>query len=391
MASASWRLRLLLVAASAAAIVSCQRSSPVSAGRRNRTSSAEGSFSDTEHAFLKIPDAASARRNLRFITSEPHVAGTEGDWKMARFVANEFSSSGIPDVSIFELKAALNYPRTAPQVRLLSTIEKNDNGGPKILFNASLTENIEDSDETSDTFWRNHTFHGYSPSGDVTAPLVFANYGRPQDFAALETAGVTVKDTIVLMRYGQCFRGLKVMNAQTRGALGVIIYSDPADDGFGQGDVYPNGPWRPETGVQRGSVQFISTCAGDPLRIDERYERHALQNRCGVSNYTALIPSVPSLPMSYGDAKPFLQHLEGPSALDVFGEDFDGGLNISYTVGPSGASVVRMIIDNEKTIGSIPNVIGYIPGALAGTKADMPILLGNHRDAWYVFGMVEED
>ena len=165
-----------------------------------------------------------------------------------------------------------------------------------LVCSAALTEEVLPKDKTSDTWWRNHTFNGYSPSGNATAPLVYANFGLPEDFEALAAAGVSVKGAVVLMRYGKCFRGLKAMNAEHAGALGAVIFSDPAQvprpphhpppppaavraplppmrtqppparvpgqDGYAQGSVYPDGPWRPKSAVQRGSIQFISVCAG---------------------------------------------------------------------------------------------------------------------------------
>lgn len=333
------------------------------------------SINDQEKVFLSAPNADSARQNLRFITSQPHVAGTPGDHVMASFVQQKLKAAGIPRVSMFEINVLLNYPQSPPQVSLVSQYNKT------VLVKAKLSEDVLDFDDTSDTRWRNHTFHGYSPSGTIEgAPLVYANYGRPQDFEVLQAANVSVKGAVVIVRYGECFRGLKVMNAQERGALAVIIYSDPADDGFGQGDVYPKGAWRPSSGVQRGSVQFNSKCAGDPLRADARYGNLTVKDICGVSSYTDLVPSIPSVPLSYGDALPFLKLLGGKTAQQVGGDDFVGGLDIEYTVGPSDA-VIRLKVDNREEIGTIPNVVGYIPGTLP-PEQDMPILLGNHRDAW---------
>lgn len=332
-------------------------------------------INDKEQVFLSAPKAASARQNLRFITSEQHVAGTVGDFLMASFVQAQFQAAGILNTTIDPLTVLLNYPVSSPQVTFVS---KNDSSN--ILVHADFTEEL--LDDTSDTYWRNHVFHGYSPSGTVCgAPLVYANYGRPQDFEKLQAAGISVKGKVVMVRYGKCFRGLKVMNAQERGALAVIIYSDPADDGFVQGDVYPNGPWRPACGIQRGSVQFNSKCAGDPLRADARYANVTVDELCGVSSYTDLIPSIPSVPMSYGDALPFLKQLGGKTAKDVGGDGFVGGLDIEYTVGPSEEALVNLKVDNREEIGSVPNVVGFIPGTLP-PEQDMPVLLGNHRDAW---------
>ena len=281
-------------------------------------------------------------------------------------------------MSTFDLDVLLNYPGGSSAVVEL----RRSSDDQEVVFRASLSEKVLEFDDTSDTVWRNHTFHGYGASGNVTAPLIYANYGRPQDFDALEKAGVVIQGNIVLVRYGQCFRGLKVMNAQKRGAVGVLIYSDPQDDGYVVGPVYPEGPWRPASGVQRGSVQFNSQCAGDPMRADARYTE-SVQDICGVKDYTDLIPRIPSLPISYGDAMPLLQKMGGKKAVDVGGEDFCGGLDIEYTVGPSSETMLHLFVDNQEEIRSIPNVVGYIPGVLPKDK-DMPVLLGNHRDAWYV-------
>lgn len=121
-------------------------------------------------------------------------------------------------------------------------------------------------DRTTDTLLRNHSFHGYSPSGEASGPLVYVNYGTFEDFEYLKSKGVQLNGSIAIARYGSIFRGLKAYNAQSNGMLGIIVYSDPIDDGFTQGAVFPNGPWRPSSGIQRGSVQFNSLCAGDPSR-----------------------------------------------------------------------------------------------------------------------------
>ena len=332
----------------------------------------EAAFSDTEDIFLSALSPSSARENLRYITSRPHVAGTKGDFMMASYVQEQFVNAGIPRVDIFELDAFLNYPKKPAQVQL---VEANSS---KVLFRASLSEEILAFDDTSDTFWRNHTFHGYGASGKVSAPMVYANFGRPQDFEALENAGVDVAGSIVLIRYGKCFRGLKVRNAQERGAVGVLIYSDPQEDGYVQGPTYPDGPWRSESSVQRGSVQFISKCAGDPMRADSRYKTR-VEDLCGVKSFREMIPEILSLPISYGDALPLLKRMGGVGAVDIF-EDFVGGLDVEYTVGPS-SDLLLLEVENTEVVTGIPNVVAVIDGELP-EEEDMPILLGNHRDAW---------
>eukprot|EP00980_Cylindrotheca_fusiformis_P031621 scaffold26701_cov127-Cylindrotheca_fusiformis.AAC.2 len=341
-------------------------------------------FSKDEELFLQVPEAESARHNLRYITSKPHVAGTHGDYIMADFVRREFIKAGIPQATQFELLVGLNYPKAPPMVSLY------DSSNDKLIYQAELSEDVLPQDETSDTIWRNHTFHGYSPSGKVQGAMVYANYGRPDDFTKLEQAGISVKDKIVLVRYGRCFRGLKVWNAQKRGAVGVLIYSDPVDDGYGQGEVYPYGPWRSDSSVQRGSVQFNSLCAGDPYRADPRYKQQlntSLKELCGADSPKVLIPSIPSLPLSYKDATPLLEMMGGPTASSVGGDEFAGGIhNLTYTVGPSN-STLKLVVKNEDLKRSIPNVVGVIPGTLAPSE-DMPVLLGNHRDAW-VYGAAD--
>jgi len=210
---------------------------------------------------------------------------------------------------------------------------------------------------------------------------VYANYGFPEDFQALAAAGVDVRGTIVLMRYGKCFRGLKAMNAERNGALAALIYSDPAEDGFAKGTVYPDGPWRPPTSVQRGSIQFISLCPGDPARA--YLPDGAQEELCGY-NQSELIPNIPVLPLSYADAAPRLRSLGGPVAPD----GFVGALNLTYRLGPSAGGLrARLVIHNTFDKAPVWNVVGTIPGTLPA-EDDQPVLLGNHRDAW-VYGAAD--
>ncbi|CAM9683547.1 unnamed protein product [Ectocarpus sp. 12 AP-2014] len=291
---------------------------------------------------------------------------------MAQYVHDRFSSFGIPSVEVQPVNALLSNP-------IQSSLELVDSNSGSVLFTASLSEDTLDLDTTSDTWLRNHTYNGYSPSGDVTAPLVYANYGRPEDFRELEGMGVSVDGAIVIVRYGHCFRGLKAMNAQERGAVGTIIYSDPQQDGFKRGPTYPDGGWRPSSSVQRGSCQFNSLCAGDPSRAANP---RSVEKVCGFSK-EELVPAIPVMPISYGDAEPLLRALGGAAAPGRF----QGGLDFSYTVGPSSGTMVKMVVENEEHVGPVWNVIGTVPGALP-EELDRPVVLGNHRDAW-VFGAVD--
>ncbi|CAE7363610.1 unnamed protein product [Symbiodinium microadriaticum] len=292
---------------------------------------------------------------------------------MAEYVRDSFRREGIT-AELDPQKVLLTYP-------IRSALQLVDSTG-RVVSAAKLAEDVLQEDNTSDTWWRNHTFNAFSPSGDVTAPVVYANFGLPEDFAALKAAGVDVRGTIALMRYGKCFRGLKAMNAQKAGALAAAIYSDPEQDGYAQGSVYPYGPWRPESSVQRGSIQFISLCAGDPTRA---YAPHgkSVEELCGYSR-EELIPQIPVLPISYGDAAIFLDSLGGKEAP----ASFKGALNITYRTGPTQMQYkVRMQVDNHFQSSPVWNVVGKIPGTLPA-DLDQPVLLGNHRDAW-VYGAAD--
>ena len=244
-------------------------------------------------------------------------------------------------------------------------------------------------------------FHGYGVSGDVTGQVVYVNYGQPEDFATLDRLGVDVKGKIVLARYGAIFRGLKVRNAQKRGAKGILIYSDPGDDGFAKGDVYPRGPYRPGSALQRGSVQFLSLGPGDPstpngpsvkgakrLPIDPFYgfptaavagavEEWEKETRLKREDYFA---NIPSLPISYDAARPILEALGGPNVPT----GWQGGLPLAYHVGP-GPAEVHFTVKMEYKLRTVWNVIATIKGIV---EPDRWVMLGNHRDAW-VYGAVD--
>ncbi|MBX6316042.1 MAG: aminopeptidase, partial [Isosphaeraceae bacterium] len=181
---------------------------------------------------LAVPTPEKARAWLRSLTEEPHVAGTPADYKTAQFVRDRLRDWGW-QADLVEYEALLNYP--IPSSVRLEIVRPT----PQKL---KVTEDPHPPDKDSASPDAFPAFHGYGVSGDVTGQVVYANYGRPEDFAALERLGVEVKDKIVLVRYGALFRGLKVLNAQKRGARGVLIYSDPADDGYAKGDIYPQGP-----------------------------------------------------------------------------------------------------------------------------------------------------
>src|SRR5215471_13903694 len=187
-----------------------------------------------EAQFRAVPQGASAREHLRRLTAEPHVAGTPEDRATAIYVRDQMRLFGLP-AELKEYQVWLNYPKTDPIVELIAPRREK----------LSVREAVLREDPTSSNSRITPLFNGYSASGDVTAPLVYANYGLPPDYDALAKGGVDVKGKIVIVRYGNSFRGVKAKVAQDHGAIGCLIYSDPADDGYAQGEVYPKGPWRP--------------------------------------------------------------------------------------------------------------------------------------------------
>src|SRR4030095_11225726 len=207
-----------------------------------------------EEQFRAIPAPKSAREHLRRLTIEPHIAGTKEDYATAIYVRDQLRSFGL-NAELKEYDVWLPYPNTPSIVELIT----------KRRQRLSVTEAAVPGDPTSSNPKMSSLFNGYSASGDVTAPLVYANYGLPGDYEDLKKVGVDVAGKIVIVRYGNSFRGVKAKVAQDHGAIGCIIYSDPADDGYMQGDVYPKGPWRPTASGQRGSVQYLFDYPGDPL------------------------------------------------------------------------------------------------------------------------------
>ena len=207
----------------------------------------------TESRFLGVPDAKLAEEHLRVLTQAPHMAGTIEDKATADYVAQKFREAGL-DTQIVEYKVWMNYPAEI-SVDLIAPAGVEMHGP---------TRERVDGDPYQDDPRVVMPFNGMSPSGDVEADVVYANYGTPEDFEKLDKLKIDVRGKIVLVRYGQNFRGVKVFVAQEHGAAGMIIYSDPADDGWRRGDKYPDGPWRPDTGVQRGSVGYMFEFPGDP-------------------------------------------------------------------------------------------------------------------------------
>ena len=335
-------------------------------GFTSESSAAERRWEDQ---FRALPSPDSAREHLRRLTAEPHLAGTKADYATAVYVRDQMQSFGLA-AEIKEYQVWLNYPKTDTIVELVAARKRS---------RLATREAVVPQDPTSSNPQITPLFNGYSASGDVTAPLVYANYGLPPDYEALQQAGVEVKGKIVLVRYGNSFRGVKAKVAQDHGAVGCIIYSDPADDGYMQGDVYPKGPWRPIASGQRGSVQYLFKYPGDPLTPG----KPAIPGvpRIKLADAYDDIPHIPVQPLGYDEARKLIHPLKGP----VRPRGFQGGLDFAYHVGGTDDVKVHLKTDMDYQTRTIWDVVARIDGA---TEKDRWVVMGNHRDAW-VFGAVD--
>lgn len=333
-------------------------------------------------AFLAVPDAKLAGEHLKTLTAAPHWASSPEDYATAVYVAEKFKAAGL-ETQIVPYRVLLNKP-----VKI--EIEAFDGNGNK-LMSGPTAEHVDPAKYGGDPFQDDSrvlpAFNGSSPSGDVTGEVVYANYGNLADFKKLADMGVSVKDKIVLVRYGGNFRGVKVYIAQKFGAKGVLIYSDPADDGYFRGDVYPKGPYRPESAVQRGSVQFLPIYPGDPQTPGVASTPDLPDSkRIPVTQLQENQPSIPVNPISYKDAAPILKSLGGPESPRAW----QGALPFTYHVGGNGNGskvTVHMHLEQDNAIRTIWDVIGVIDGTDPAQKEDW-VVAGNHRDAW-VYGAVD--
>ena len=278
-----------------------------------------------EKTFLAVPDAQRAGEHLRILTSEPHMAATPEDRKTAEYVAQKFKEAGL-DTKIVEYKVWL---AGKPDEVALEIVY------PKIARQAFQLREHVDGDKYQDDPRVVIGFNAGSPSGDVEGDVVYANYGRPEDFRKLQDMKVDVRGKIVMTRYGNNYRGVKSHVAEQYGAAGVIIYSDPSDDGYVKGDVYPKGPWRPESGIQRGSVSYIFRYPGDATTPGIASVPDLPDAKRIAPEKSADMPTIPTMPLSYGDAKLIMQEVGGPESP----REWQGGLPFTYHVGPGAVRV----------------------------------------------------
>jgi N-acetylated-alpha-linked acidic dipeptidase len=327
-------------------------------GYSPRSSQAER---DWEAKFRAIPDPANLKEYMRHLSARPHHVGSPYDKENAEWILARFKEWGLDaHIETFDVL----FP--TPKVRLLEMLEPTK-------FTAKLEEPPLAIDPTSNQKSEQlPTYNAYSIDGDVTAPLVFVNYGLPEDYEKLDRLGISVKGAIVIAKYYQSWRGVKPKVAAEHGAIGCLIYSEPKDDGYTQDNVFPQGPMRNPDGVQRGSVMdFASNSPGDPLTPG--YVHSPEHPRLSVKD-AASLTKIPVLPISYSDAQPLLAALQGPMAP----EEWRGSLPISYHVGPGPAKVHLKLAFNWD-LKPVNDVIAKIPGSVA---PDEWIIRGNHHDAW---------
>jgi len=312
-----------------------------------------------EQQAQSIPDQARLRQYMEYMAGEPHNAGSPRSKAVAEHILGMFREWGL-DARIEEFEALMPYP----------TIREVEVIGPK-RYVAKLKEPAFPQDPTSGQARQLPTFNAYGASGDVTGEVVYANFGVPEDYDWLTKEGIDVKGKIVIARYGKSWRGIKVKVAAEHGAIACLIYSDPHEDGYFEGDVYTKGPMRPPEGVQRGSVMDMPLYPGDPLSPGWASEKGS--KRLSRSEAKTLM-KIPVLPLSYADAQPILEQLTGP----VVPRDWRGSLAITYHAGP-GATRVHMKTDYDWSTRPLYDVIATISGAEA---PDQWVIAGNHHDAW---------
>jgi N-acetylated-alpha-linked acidic dipeptidase len=318
---------------------------------------------NTEKRFDALLQSSNLHEWMKKLTARPHHLGSSYGKESAEFIRDQFRSWGYDaEIETFEVL----FP--TPRIRLLEMTDPTK-------FKAKLTEPAFREDRTSSqTKEVLPVYNCWSPDGDVSAELVFVNYGLPDDYEQLKQLGIDVKGKIVIAKYGKSWRGIKPKVAQEQGAIGCILYSDPKEDGYFQGDSYPEGAYKNKWGAQRGAVLDLPVAPGDPLTPG--YGATADAKRIDRSESTALL-KIPVLPVSYGDAQPLLAALQGPVAPLLW----RGALPLTYHVGP-GPATVRLKVAFDWNMVPCYNVIARLKGSEYPSEW---VIRGNHHDAW-VFG-----
>ena len=349
------------------ALAGLQRSAERPFGFSVRTAAAQR---DIERRFLSLVDTERIQSAHQFLAAKPHVAGSPRDKELAEWTAGRFRSAGLSDVTTTTHDVLLPWPIDV-SVQMVA---------PR-PWRASMKEDPVPGDASTEVPADEIglPYHAYSASGEVTAEVVYAGSGNPADYDWLASRGIDIRGRIALVRYSvpYSYRGFKALTAQDRGAAGILIYSDPADDGAGKGKVYPEGPWGPLSHIQRGGIVYDFIVPGDPLTPGwasvegaRRIERAQARS----------LPRIISAPLSAKDARPILEALGGAAVPQTW----RGGLPLSYRTGP-GPARVKLTVRMDDAIRPIWTVTGTIRGT---EQPDELIILGNHRDAW-IYGGVD--
>lgn len=321
-----------------------------------------------EKQYVSLTSRDQIKAFHRYLTAEPHPAGTKRNNDLARWIADQWRRQGLENVTIHEYDVLNSRPR---QISVEMVQPQH--------FRASLREDAYPVDPDTKNPNVDGGYLGYSASGEVTAPVVYAHSGNPEDYAVLAKQGIDVRGKIVLVRYSNpySYRGFKALTAQRLGAAAILIYSDPAEDGYKQGAVYPNGPWGPESHIQRGAITYDFLEPGDPLTPG--YASVPGAKRINPKDAVSL-PKIIGVPLSWRDAKPLLENLDGPVAP----QSWQGGLPLKYRLGGKRV-VVHLKVDMDASVQPYYVTEARIRGA---EDPDEWVILGNHRDAW-VFGGVD--
>ncbi len=314
---------------------------------------------ELEQKALPLPQSSRQKVYLERMAKVPHHAGSPASADVAQYALGLLKEFGL-DAHIERFEALIPYP-TARTLEMVSPVK----------FQASLKEPAVSQDTYTSNPTQLPTYNAYSGSGDVTAPVVYVNYGVPEDYEYLARQGIDVKGKIVIARYGKSWRGTKPKVAYEHGAIGCLIYSDPRDDGYYQGDAYPKGAMRPADGVQRGSVMDMPVNVGDPL--SPGWASEAGSKRLSMAE-SKILMKIPVMPISYADATPLLENLGGPVAP----EPWRGALGFTYHIGP-GPATAHFKLDFDNSTRPLHDVIATIPGS---TYPDEWIIYGNHHDGW---------
>lgn len=313
-------------------------------------------------------EPARCGEHLQFLTDKPHVAGTVGNFRVSQYIYDRFREYGL-EAEFTEYEVLLAYPE---EIRVEIVAPE-----PVRLANPEPVSPLDPHTDVRDDFLARVPWNAYAASADIEAPVVYANYGRPEDFQRLLELGVELKGKIALVRYFQGYRGGKSYEAERHGVAGLLVFSDPMEDGYFQGDAWPKGPWGPSGHFQRGANVYDFLVPGDPLTPGWASTPRA---RRLAEDESEILPKIPMVPLSAPDAAEILGRLGGPVAP----KEWRGALPLTYHIG-DGAVRVHVVNKQRRLQRTIRNVIGRLRGE---KFPDEYVLLSNHHDAW-VYGAVD--